>query len=133
MIYVINHLFFDKFFIMYPPSFFVNFLLLLRVISKEYASLFYPYVYSTTIFGIFYLLLLVLFQSAQDFHYNYFAKSFINNFHKEQKTCLLLFVMLYKALLLYIFPYNMNKTAMLYSVNYLLFYVCCSLIYIYTM
>ena len=39
---------------MYPPSFFVNFLLVLWSINKDIVQYFYPYVYATSVLGITY-------------------------------------------------------------------------------
>lgn len=116
---------------MYPPSFFVNFLLVLWAINKDIAQYFYPYVYATSVLGIMYSTLFLCFEKAQDFHSYFFLNSSVNNIQDEWKTWFLLSVMLYKTLLIYSFPYNMNKTAMLYSINFSLFYVSCMLIYIY--
>ena len=131
MIYVMIHIFFDNLSIMYPPSYFVNFLLVLWAINKDIAQYFYPYVYATSVLGIMYSTLFLCFEKAQDFHSYFFLNSSVNNIQDEWKTWFLLSVMLYKTLLIYSFPYNMNKTAMLYSINFALFYVSCMLIYIY--
>ena len=94
-------------------SFFVNFLLVLWVLNKNIAQYFYPYVYVTGVLGIAYALLLMCSSEVQKFHSYFFAKSTINDFQDEWKTWFLVYVISYKALLMYIYPYNMNKTAML--------------------
>lgn len=118
---------------MYPPSFFVNFLLILWIINKDIVQYFYPYVYATSVLGITYALLLMFSSDVKQFHSYYFAKSSINDFQDEWKTWYLIGIILWKTTLIYVFPYNMNKTAMLYSINFFLFYVLCMLIYIYTL
>lgn len=70
---------------------------------------------------------------VQKFHSYFFAKSTINDVQDEWKLWFLVYVISYKALFMYIYPYNMNKTAMLYSINFFLFYVSCMVIYIYTL
>lgn len=116
---------------MNPPSFYVNFLLLLWLFSRKHASFFYPYVYFTSILGIIYSSILLCFQSAQDFHSYFFSNSSINYFQDHWKTFYLLYVILYKALLIYIYPFNMSKESIIYSFNYFMFYICCSLSCIY--
>ena len=116
---------------MNPPSFFVNLLLLLWLFSRKHASFFYPYVYFTSTLGIIYLTILLFSQKGQDFHSYFFSSSSINCFENNWKILYLLYVILYKAVLIYIFPFNMSKESIIYSFNYFMFYICYSMTYIY--
>lgn len=110
------------------PSYISYILPLLILINYELAKLFYPYVFSCSVIGIF-IALLVMFNNKIN---NYFERKFPNNitFQFEEYIYIYyplnLLILIIKLLLIKYYPYEFSIKSILYSIilflTYLLYY-----------
>ena len=98
---------------MYPVSYFSFVLLPLLFIDKKIASLFYPYILLTCVFGILVNIILLFYKPLRKKFYKIFPKAITFKYPPEIKMLFYLFIIFIKLLLLYIWPKNLSYDAWL--------------------
>ena len=108
---------------MYPVSYFSIVLLPLLIINKKIASLFYPYILLTCIFGILVNIMLLFYKPLRKKFYKIFPEAITMKYPPEIKILFYLFIIFIKLLLLYIWPKNLSYDAWLATTILFMFYI----------
>ena len=108
---------------MYPVSYFSFVLLPLLLIDKKIASLFYPYILLTCIFGILVNIILLFYKPLRKKFYKIFPKAITFKYPSEIKILSYLFIIFIKLILLYIWPKNLSYDAWLATTILFMFYI----------
>ena len=106
---------------MYPVSYFSFVLLPLLFIDKKIASLFYPYILLTSIFGILVNIILLFYKPLRKNFYRIFPKAITIKYPPVLKVMAYLFIIFIK--LLYIWPKNLSYDAWLATTILFIFYI----------
>ena len=108
---------------MFPISYISFPLTLLLFIDRDLASLFYPYIVFQSVFGIVVLLFLMFSRDARHLFKQIFPYSASNtNVLIHNKTMFYVINILFKTVLLFIWPLNLTYDAFMYSTILLLSY-----------
>ena len=109
---------------MYPISYLTIPLLIVLFVDKKIASLFYPFIFLSSIIGIFITLGLLLSKEIRKIFYIYFPYSFsnVNDFIKEFRSIIYFLIIIFKLLVLFIWPVNMSTDAYIYSFGLIVIY-----------
>lgn len=111
---------------MYPISYLVIPLCILLIIRPEYASLFYPFIWISSVSGILVNVMLLFNSPLRKVFFHLFPYSF-SNYHKALRTPFYLSIIVFKIWLIYVWPINLSYEAyyssfaiiVLYCLHYL--------------